>query len=112
MQNSDRSQIAKEDLREMEKIFSTHHEFGDNIESIKANIGQNPERCLKLIQDIKRECRFELLPPELEESLKNALDGLEKLMRGKNKEAFKQTKRSRDALRQFISKDEDAKASE
>ena len=112
MQSSDTSRIAKQDISELEKVFDSYHDFGENIKAIKKNIGQDQKRCLSLLQDIKKECRFELLPPELAESLEMALDSLDKAIRGDSEESLREMERSRQDLKQFIKKDEKSKVSE
>jgi hypothetical protein len=110
--SAERSQVAKEDLAELEKVFSPHRGFSENIKGIKKNIGSDQQLCLELIQEIKKDCRFELLPPELEESLETAVDSLEKAIRGNSEEALKEMERSRQDLQQYMKKDEDTLISE
>lgn len=112
MYSADRARIAKEDISELETVFDSYHDFGDLVQGLKKNIGTDQKRSLQIITELKKDCRFELLPPELEESLKDALDSLERTIRGKDREAYREMKESREDLQHFINKDEETRISE
>ncbi|MFT4869225.1 MAG: hypothetical protein ACI83Q_000853 [Colwellia polaris] len=104
--------VAREDISELEKIFSQYSDIGEKVEGVASNLGSDRKTALRLLREIENECSFDLLPPLLEDSLKKSIDSLEILLQGRNDEqAYREMKESHDELKKFIDLSEEEKIS-
>ncbi len=100
----DQRAVAKQDLSELDKLFSDYNDLGKKVKGIKQNLKNDKKTALRLLRELKNEARFEFLPDELHDSLEKCLDSLEDLIRGNDTDALTEMKKSRKELEDFLNK--------